>query len=130
MEWFRRADGIVPRDPERWTWLKSLGRALMQLGHDAEAADALCQTMESNPGYLRGKAMLAAAEALAGNSERARLYLEEYRAVEPDMTVRRFAEQRSSIPPQAVSPTYRRRASASSTACATPGCRKSEREPP
>ena len=60
VEWFRRADGIVPRDPERWTWLKSLGRALMQLGHDAEAADARFQTMESNPSYLRGKAMLAA----------------------------------------------------------------------
>jgi hypothetical protein len=76
----------------------------MQLGHDAEAADALFQTVESNPGYLRGKTTLAAAEALAGNSERARLYLEEYRAVEPDMTVRRFAEQRSSIPQQSGKP--------------------------
>ena len=62
VEWCRRADAIAPRDPERWTWLQGLGRALMQLGYDAEAVDALCQTMDSNPGYLRGKAMLAAAE--------------------------------------------------------------------
>jgi TolB-like protein/Flp pilus assembly protein TadD len=108
VEWFRRADGIAPRDPERWTWLQGLGRALMQLGHDAEAVDALCKAMDSNPGYLRGKAMLAAAEALTGNLEDAKLYLAEYAALEPDMTVRRFAEQRSSVPPDAVSATYRR----------------------
>ena len=108
VESFRRADAIAPRDPERWTWLQGLGRALMQLGHDAEAVDALCQTMDSNPGYLRGKAMLAAAEALTGNLEGAKLHLAQYAAAEPDMTVRRFAAQRSSVPPDAVSPTYRR----------------------
>jgi hypothetical protein len=32
----------------------------------------------------------------------------EYAAAEPEMTVQRFAEQRSSVPPGAVSPTYRR----------------------
>jgi hypothetical protein len=64
--------------------------------------------MDSNPGYLRGKAMLAAAEALTGNIGSAKLYLTEYAATEPDMTVRRFAEQRSSVPPDAVSATYRR----------------------
>jgi TolB-like protein len=26
-EWFRRADAIAPRDPDRWTWLQGLGRA-------------------------------------------------------------------------------------------------------
>jgi len=46
------------------------------------------------------------------------------------MTVRRFAEQRSSIPPQAVSPTYRRDSERILDGRATPGCRKSEREPP
>lgn len=108
MEWFRRADGIAPRDPERWTWLQGLGRALMQLGHDAEAVDALCVATDSNPGYLRGKAMLAAAEALTGNSKGAKLYLAEYAGIEPDMTVRRFAAQRSSVPLDAVSPVYQR----------------------
>ena len=54
-EWFRRADAIAPHDPDRWMWLQGLGRALMQLGHDAEAVDALSQAMDSNPNYLRGR---------------------------------------------------------------------------
>ena len=107
-EWFRRADAIAPRDPDRWTWLQGLGRALMQLGDDAAAIGALSQAMGGNPGYLRGKAMLAAAEALAGNAEAAKRHLAEYAAIEPNMTVRRFAEQRSSVPPDAVSDVYRR----------------------
>jgi tetratricopeptide (TPR) repeat protein len=106
--WFRRADAIAPRDPERWTWLQGLGRALMQLGDDAGAVVALSQAMDSNPGYLRGKAMLAAAEALAGDVEAARRHFSEYAAVEPTMTVQRFARKRSSVPVAAVSPVYRR----------------------
>jgi TolB-like protein/Flp pilus assembly protein TadD len=107
-EWFRRADAVAPGDPERWTWLQGLGRALMQLGQDAEAVEALRAAMDSNPVYLRGKALLAAAEALAGDPDSATLHLAEYSTFEPNMTVRRFIEQRSSVPPAAVSPTYRR----------------------
>jgi hypothetical protein len=64
--------------------------------------------MESNPSYLRGKAWLAAAEALAGDVERAGLHLADYIALEPQMTVRRFAAERSSVPLDAVSLAYRR----------------------
>jgi predicted ATPase/TolB-like protein/Tfp pilus assembly protein PilF len=106
--WFRRADAIAPNDPDRWTWLQGLGRALMQLGHDAEAMDVLSQAMENNPSHLRLKAWLAAAEALSGDMTRARLHLEEYIAGEPEVTVRRFAEERSSVPLDEVSPIYRR----------------------
>jgi tetratricopeptide (TPR) repeat protein len=105
--WFRRADAIAPRDPERWTWLQGLGRALMQLGDDAGAVGALSQAMDCNPAYLRGKAMLAAAEGLAGDVEAARRHMAQYFALEPTMTVQRFAEQRSSVPPGAVSQIYR-----------------------
>jgi predicted ATPase/TolB-like protein len=105
-DWFRRADAIAPRDPDRWTWLQGLGRALMQLGRGAEAVDVLSQAMDSNPGYLRGKAWLAAAEALAGNIDRAELHLAEYLAIEPEMTVRRFAEERSSAPLELTSQVY------------------------
>ncbi len=108
VEWFRRADAIAPRDPARWTWLQGLGRALMQLGEDVAAIDALSQAMDGNPDYLRGKALLAAAEALAGNIEAAERHLAEYNALEPGMTVDRFAQQRSSVPPGAVSEIYRR----------------------
>jgi Flp pilus assembly protein TadD len=107
VEWFRRADAVAPRDPERWTWRQGLGHALMQLGDAGGAVDALRQALDCNPAYLRGKAMLAAAEALTGNLAAARMHLAEYAAAEPDMTVQRFAKQRSSVPPEAVSPTYR-----------------------
>ena len=107
VDWFRRADAVAPRDPERWTWLQGLGRALMQLGDAAGAVDALRQALDCNPAYLRGKAMLAAAEALTGDLATAREHLAEYAAAEPEMTVQPFAEQRSSVPPEAVSPGYR-----------------------
>jgi tetratricopeptide (TPR) repeat protein len=108
VEWFRRADAIAPRDPDRWTWLQGLGRALIQLGQDAEAVNALSQAIDSNPGYFPCKAWLAAAEALAGNVDRARLRLAEYVAMDPGMTVRRFAEELSSLPLEATSAVYRR----------------------
>lgn len=107
VEWFRRADSIAPRDPARWTWLQGLGRALLQRGDDAGAIAALSQAVHSNPAFFRGKALLAAAEALAGNFPAARQHLAEYAAFETSMTVSRFAEQRSSVPPDAVSETYR-----------------------
>jgi class 3 adenylate cyclase/tetratricopeptide (TPR) repeat protein len=107
VEWFRRADAIAPADPDRWTWLQGLGRALMQLGRDAEAVDALSQSMDNNPGHLRGKAWLAAAEALSGDDANARRHLVEYIAAEPEMTVERFAGERSSVPLDVVSPVYR-----------------------
>jgi Flp pilus assembly protein TadD len=107
VDWFRRADLIAPRDPERWTWLQGLGRALMQLGDHTAAVIVLRQALDNNPAHARGKAMLAAAQALAGDMEGAHRQLAEYRALEPDMTVERFSKERSSVPPQAVSPTYR-----------------------
>jgi adenylate cyclase len=106
IEWFHRADLIAPRDPERWTWLQGLGRAQMQLGDDAAAVASLSKALECNPGHVRGKAMLAAAYALAGDIPTAQQRLREYRALEPQMTVRRFADERSSVPPDAVSKVY------------------------
>jgi TolB-like protein/class 3 adenylate cyclase/tetratricopeptide (TPR) repeat protein len=106
--WFRRADAIAPADPDRWTWLQGLGRALMQLGRDTEAVDAFSQSLDSNPGHLRGKAWLAAAEALSGDDANARRHLAEYLAAEPEMTIERFATERSSVPLDVVSPVYRR----------------------
>jgi hypothetical protein len=64
--------------------------------------------MDSTPAYLRGKAWLAAAEALAGDIERPRLHLADYIALELGTTVRRFAAQRSSAPIDATSQIYRR----------------------
>ena len=107
-DWFRRADTIAPHDRARWTWLQGLGRALIHLGQDAEAAQALHSAVDNNPHFARGRAFLAAAEALAGNIDNARLHLANYDELDPGMTIRRFAEERSSVPLDAVSPVYLR----------------------
>jgi adenylate cyclase len=106
VEWFRRADRIAPTDPTRWTWLQGLGRALMQLGEHEEAVEALRQAVESNPGSRRGRAFLAAAEALAGNIPQARRAMAEFSRTDPGMTISRFATDRSSVPLSATSSTY------------------------
>ena len=108
MDWFRRADRIAPRDRVRWTWLQGLGRALMQSGEDAEAAKVLTLALDSNPQPPRGLAFLAAAEALAGDMERAKLHMAEFTARDPGMTASRFTEERCLIPISAVSPVYLR----------------------
>jgi TolB-like protein/cytochrome c-type biogenesis protein CcmH/NrfG len=106
--WFRRADTTAPRDRARWTWLQGLGRALMHLGRDAEAVDALRLTVHSNPSFPAGRAYLAAAEALAGYIDKARLQLDKLQELDPGMTIRRFVEERASVPPETVSPAYLR----------------------
>jgi TolB-like protein/Flp pilus assembly protein TadD len=105
-DWFRRADSVAPRDLERWTWLQGLGRALMQMGEDAQAVEVLRLALDSNPSYRRGKALLAAAYALAGDLIGAKLQLAEFNELDPGMTVRGFSAQRSSVPLQAVSEVY------------------------
>jgi TolB-like protein/Flp pilus assembly protein TadD len=105
-DWFRRADTIAPRDRGRWTWLQGLGRALMHLDQDAEAAEVLRLAVHSNPHFAAGRAYLAAAEALVGNSDHARLHLDKLEELDPGMTIRRFVEERASVPLEAVSPAY------------------------
>ena len=94
----------------------------MQLGHDSEAVIVLSQAMDSNPGYVRGRAWLAAAEALAGDVERAQLHLAEYMALEPGMTVGRFVKERSSVPLRSPARSTSTRSSAFSKGCALPEC--------
>jgi tetratricopeptide (TPR) repeat protein len=108
VDWFRRADSVAPRDRGRWTWLQGLGRALMHLGQDTEAVEALRLAAHSNPHWSRTRAFLAAAEALAGNIDSAKLDLAKYDELDPGMTVRRFREERNSVPLEAVSPAYLR----------------------
>ena len=106
MECFRRADRIAPSDPARWTWLQALGRALMQVRRDQEAAEVLRLAMECNPGWPLGAAPLAAAEALAGHIEQARLLLGEFNESDPGMTISRSFQERSSVPLTSVIPVY------------------------
>ena len=108
VSWFRWADALTPADPVRWTWLQGLGRALIQLGRDAEAAEALRLAIESNPAHAPSYAYLAAALALSGDDVRARQELEEFRAAEPRTTMDMFA-RRSPVPLHATAPAYRSR---------------------
>jgi Flp pilus assembly protein TadD len=108
VDWFRRADSVAPRDRVRWTWLQGLGRALIHLGHDAEAVEVLRLAVHSNPHFSRDRAFLAAAEALVGNLDDAKLHLATYDEVDPGMTIRRFVDERNSVPLEAVSPAYLR----------------------
>jgi tetratricopeptide (TPR) repeat protein len=106
-DWFRRADGIAPRDRSRWTWLQGLGRALLQLGQDGEAAEALRRAVDNNPNYARGRPYLVAAEILVDNVGAAKLHLSKLAELDPGLTIKRFVEERSSVPLTAVSPIYR-----------------------
>jgi adenylate cyclase len=108
VEWFRRADRVAPRDRARWTWLQGLGRALIHLGQDKEAAEALRLAVHSNPRYALGRAFLAAAQALAGDIVSARQHLAKYDELDPGMTICNFAKARASVPLDAVSPVYLR----------------------
>ena len=80
----------------------------MQVGQDAEAVEALRLAVHSNPHFGAGRAYLAAAEALAGNIEAAKLHLSKLGELDPGLTVRRFAEERASVPLDAVSAAYLR----------------------
>ena len=106
VDWFHRADRIAPRDPQRWTWLQGLGRALMQLARDAEAVEALRSALASNPRFHRARALLAAAETLMGDNEAARRSMAEFMAAEPAMTIRQFMDQRSHVPLHVVDARY------------------------
>lgn len=105
-DWFRRADSIAPHDRIRWTWLQGLGRALMQLGQDREAVEALRLAVYDNPNLARERAYLAAAEVLTGNIDGAKLQLSQLAELDPGLTIKRFVEERSSVPLAAVSPIY------------------------
>jgi tetratricopeptide (TPR) repeat protein len=108
VDWFRRADCVAPRDRARWTWLQGLGRALLQLGRDAEAAETLRLAVHNNPNNARQRAYLAAAELLVGNVDGAKLHVSWLSGLDPGLTIKRFVEERSSVPLAAVSPIYRR----------------------
>jgi len=71
VKWFRRADAIAPVDSDRWTWLQGLGRALMQLGRDAEAVSRPARRRKSRlPSRNRAHLGWSAAGGHAGRAQR------------------------------------------------------------
>ncbi len=108
LEWFRRADSLGPTDALRWTWLQGMGRALMQLGRDAEAVAALRLAVASNPTFAPSYALLAAALVLAGEDAAARATMAEFRRAEPGTPMEQLA-RRSAVPFEATDAAYRAR---------------------
>lgn len=108
LAWFRRVDALGPNDKMRWTWLQGMGRALIQLGSDAEAAQVLRQAVASNPTFAFSHALLAAALALGGDVTAARAAMAEFRRAEPETPVATLA-RRSAVPFEATDALYRSR---------------------
>lgn len=106
VDYFRHADCIAPRDRTRWTWLQGLGRALMQLGQDAEAVEIMRVAVHENGNLVSARAYLVAAETLVGNADRAKRHLLELAELDPGLTIKRFVEERYPVPPAAISPIY------------------------
>ena len=105
--WFEKAELIGPRDPGRWTWLGGKGQALILLGRDVEATASLRAAVESNPADVGDYAVLAAAYALSGRNDEARLALAEYSRSHPETTVASFRSV-SPVPLRLTDPSYRR----------------------
>jgi tetratricopeptide (TPR) repeat protein len=103
---FRHADCVAPRDRARWSWLQGLGRALMQLGQDAEAVEMMRLAVYDNANLAAARAYLVAAETLVGNADRAQRHLLKLAELDPGLTIKRFVEERCPVPLAAISPTY------------------------
>jgi tetratricopeptide (TPR) repeat protein len=81
----RYALRLSPRDPSRSHWLRFAGQAELELNHHEQAVAYLRQSYALNsrqPGTLRS---LAAALAVSGQTEDARRYAAEFRAVAPHL---------------------------------------------
>jgi adenylate cyclase len=103
--WFAKAARIGPRDPGRWTWLDGRGHTLILLGQDDEAIQSLIGALDANPRSLGSYAFLAAAYALVGRPDEARMALANFDREHPGTRVSTF-RSRSPVPLALTSPSY------------------------
>jgi len=106
LDWFDKAARIGPRDPTRWTWLDGRGHALILLGRDEEAIQALTSALDANPKYLTSHAFLAATYALLDRPNEARAALATYLQRYPDTRISTF-RRLSPVPFALTSAAYR-----------------------
>lgn len=85
-----------------------MGRALIQLGRGAEAADAPQFAVAGNPSFGASHALLAAALALAGEDAPARAAMAEFRRAAPGTLAEALA-RRSVVPFEGTHPLYKDR---------------------
>jgi len=107
LEWFAKADRFGPRDPGRWTWLDGRGQALILLGRAGEALRSLRLAFDANPNSVSTHALLAAAYALNGQIDDARMALAAYDRLRPGERVADFRKL-APVPLHLTSPDYQR----------------------
>ena len=105
LDWFDKAERFGPRDPGRWTWLAAKGQALLLLGRDQDAIASSRSAIDANPAAVGEYAVLAAAYALSGRDEEARMALARYEGLHPGATVANFRNL-SPVPLQLTDPNY------------------------
>jgi tetratricopeptide (TPR) repeat protein len=81
---------LSPRDIFANWWMHCVGRAKIQLGADAEAADWLRRSIETNRNRPLTHFLLAAALGLLGTLEEARAAANTGLALDPGFTIRRY----------------------------------------
>jgi TolB-like protein/class 3 adenylate cyclase len=83
---------LSPRDISAYVWYAFLGIAKLLLGQDQEAIDWLRKSVEANRNYPIAQFHCAAALALAGRIDEARLEMQAGLAGAPDFTVQRYED--------------------------------------
>jgi TolB-like protein/tetratricopeptide (TPR) repeat protein len=108
VHWFCKAELSGPTDPARWSWLQGMGRALLQLGRDAEALEVLRLVADGSPEWPFSHGLLAVALLLNNQPERASEHFAEFARRLPEARARVPARM-IPVPMDRVSPAYHRR---------------------
>ena len=83
---------LSPRDPGAYIWCEFLGVACLMLGRDQEALRWLRKSVDLNRSYPVAQFQIAAALALLGRIEEARVETRTALASAPEFTIRRCRE--------------------------------------
>jgi len=90
---------LSPRDVFAYRWMQTVGWSKIQLGADAEAVGCLRRSIEANRNHPMAHFQLAGALALLGSLDEARTAAQEGLALNPNFTIRRFRDTKSSDNP-------------------------------
>jgi tetratricopeptide (TPR) repeat protein len=95
----REAFRLSPRDISSHRWMLIVGWSKIQLGADAEAVSWLRRSIEANRNHPIAHFHLAGALALAGSLDEARTAAHAGLALNPNFTIRRWRDTKSSDNP-------------------------------
>src|SRR5216684_5587637 len=87
---------LSPRDIFAYRWMQTVGWSKIQFGADAEAVGWLRRSIEANRNHPIAHFQLAGALALLGSLDEARTAAQVGLALNPNFTIRRFRDTKSS----------------------------------